>query len=581
MEENVKAEGWDMSCDVLIIGAGLAGGTLARHLRLAHPDLDIVVVDRATEFTSGVDEPTSEEFADYANRVLRIGPYLRKHHVTSSGARFFFDSAERDLPIQRMSEIGGRAPHPVPTYLIDRPAVEQALCEMNRDSGVRVLLGTEVLHCQPGESPAAAITLDGENGHLVRTSAGTIRCTWLVDAAGEASPLVRMLDLSSPGKPDRLESAWARFRGCRPLDELGTPAWRRRVPHWGRGSSVSYFMYRGYWLWLLPVTDTECSIGVVLDRRSVRPSLATAEGFTEFLLSHRVMRDILGPRPEAHAFGRRDRLSHLASRQFSEDRWFLTGRSSALIDPMFGASSWIFTENNKLISEFIASDRTGRGHELPGMVHHYGIRIRSRFEKLHSAQDHYDARGSFDAWAAWLALRNRVYYNRIVPDAFEDHRILMWFARHHGTDCPCDERVMEGRLARLLRTADRLTDEFAGLLDASGDYHTGNTGRFLDSGSFDQDPVLIRKLHQPRDVDLEVPADERSYQILCRTLVRRLVEIAGEPWDEEVFRSVFDPDWDNRQTLTDMYQKMLRLVRRPHTGNGPDRPALRAPAQRA
>ncbi|WP_344639307.1 NAD(P)/FAD-dependent oxidoreductase [Kitasatospora cystarginea] len=323
----------------MIIGAGLAGGSLARQLRLEQPDLDIVVVDRITHFPPGLDEASGEEFSNYANRVLRIGPYLRKHHYVSSGMRFFFDSSGRDLPLDRMSEIGGRSPHPIPTYLIDRPVVEQALCEMNRECGVRVLLGTEVLHCGPGESPAKAITIDGDNGHLVRTTAGVIRCRWLVDAAGEESPIARMLDLVSEDDRNPIAAAWGRFDGCLSLDDLGTKAWRQRVPHWGRASSMTYFMYRGYWIWLMPLSESQYSIGVVFDRRHVQPRVGSGEELLAFLQEHRAVGEILGPDPQPVAFGTRERLARFAKQQFSEQRWFLTGNAGTVLDPMFASGS--------------------------------------------------------------------------------------------------------------------------------------------------------------------------------------------------------------------------------------------------
>jgi choline dehydrogenase-like flavoprotein len=35
----------ERQCDVLIIGSSMAGGCLARQLKIKHPDLDIVVLE--------------------------------------------------------------------------------------------------------------------------------------------------------------------------------------------------------------------------------------------------------------------------------------------------------------------------------------------------------------------------------------------------------------------------------------------------------------------------------------------------------------------------------------------------------
>lgn len=534
----------ETSCDVLIIGAGLAGATLARQLRLEQPDLDVVVLDRATRFEAGLDEPTGEEFTDYANRVLRIGPLLRKHHIAGSGTRFYFDSAGRDLPLEQMSEVGGRLPHPLPTYLVDRPALEHALAELNRASGTPVLFGVEVA---PED-----VTVDDEHGHRVRTDAGTFRCRWLVDAAGERSPLAALLGLVREDNRNPITAAWARFTGCVSLDDLGDRSWRGRVPHWGRASATSYFMYRGYWIWLLPLSESECSIGAVFDRRHVEPKAGSVDDLVTFLREHRALRDVLGPDAQAHDFGSRTNFARLATHQFSTRRWFLTGNASTVLDPMFATSSWLFTENNKLIGEFIKADRAGETALLPSYEHHFGIRIRSRYEKLLNKPGHYLIRGCFEAWAAWFALRSHVYYNRIVPDALEDHRVLLYFSRNHDTDCSCEADIMRGKLAGLLDTADRFIDEFVEMVDSKAAFYSCNEGHFLDSASFDQDQVLLAKVHEPRVYDREFALDQEAYARYCRTLTHRVIELNGKQWDEAGFSATFDPAWDSGQSLAEL-----------------------------
>ncbi|WP_435592017.1 FAD-dependent oxidoreductase [Nocardia sp. bgisy118] len=550
----------DITCDVLIIGAGLPGGSLARQLRLQYPELDIVVVEEATEFPSGLDEYSGEEFTNYANRMLKLGPHLRKTQIVGSGLRFFFDSPDHDLPLVQMSEIGGRRPHPIPTYLINRPEVERTLCDLNAASGVRVMLGTRVLHCEPGESPAEAITLDAEHGHLVRTSAGTIHCRWLVDAAGERSPLTRMLDLVATDDRNPIAAAWARFDGCHSLDDFDTEdgAWARRVPHWGRSGAMGYFLYRGYWIWYQPISATEYSVGVVYDRRHVEPPVRSGAELTAFLRGHRAVADLLGEGARQLSFGCRDNFARLSKLQFSADRWFLTGNAGTMLDPMFATTSWLFTENNKLIGEYIGSDMAGKRDEIDGMVFHFDIRLRSRYEKLLNTPGSYLFRGSFDAWSAWIALRTRVYYNRIVPDALEDHRIVLKFSRTHPVGCDCENVVMNGKLSRLLTAADRLTEEFVAILDQAGQYYDHNEGAYLDSAGYDQDPSLMAKVYEPRDWQLEAQEDVRAYAIFCGTLVHRLCELTGRPWSEEAFCGVLNLDWDSGQKLSEIFESTVR-----------------------
>ena len=84
----------------------MAGGCLARQLSLEMPQLSVCLIDGKTEFDYGVGESTVEVFDDYALRNLQLGPYLNRHHIVKHGLRFWFDSANRDLPLEEMSEQG-------------------------------------------------------------------------------------------------------------------------------------------------------------------------------------------------------------------------------------------------------------------------------------------------------------------------------------------------------------------------------------------------------------------------------------------------------------------------------------------
>lgn len=87
-----------LQCDVLIIGASMAGSCLARHLKLRHPEMAITVIDKKREFDYGVGESMLEVFWDYAAKDLKLGPYLDSNFVSKHGLRFFFDNAEKTCP---------------------------------------------------------------------------------------------------------------------------------------------------------------------------------------------------------------------------------------------------------------------------------------------------------------------------------------------------------------------------------------------------------------------------------------------------------------------------------------------------
>ena len=77
--------------DLAILGGGLAGGLLARQLRLQRPDLRVLVLERASDTSYKVGEATVELFSNYMVRKLGLSTYLYEHHLPKNGLRFFFD----------------------------------------------------------------------------------------------------------------------------------------------------------------------------------------------------------------------------------------------------------------------------------------------------------------------------------------------------------------------------------------------------------------------------------------------------------------------------------------------------------
>src|SRR5689334_3200725 len=81
--------------DVLIIGAGLAGLTLARQLLLNRPDLEILMLDRLPEVPSPkqkVGEATVQVSGYYYSRVLEMEEHLLREHFLKYNLRFYWKS---------------------------------------------------------------------------------------------------------------------------------------------------------------------------------------------------------------------------------------------------------------------------------------------------------------------------------------------------------------------------------------------------------------------------------------------------------------------------------------------------------
>lgn len=337
-------------CDVLIIGASMAGSTLARHLKLRHPDMAITVIEKKQAFDYGIGESMLEVFWDYAAKDLRLGTYLDSNFVTKHGLRFFFDSPEKNLSLTEMSEMGRAWDDAIPAHQINRQRFDTDLCRMNVEAGINVLM-----NCA-----AKDIVLDAAGGHVVETSDGRkIRCKWLVDAAGMNAPLARKLDLVQPNLDHPISTRWARFKNTNVIDMVGDDAWREKVNYNSRFKSTVHFMYDGYWFWHIPLEEDVYSIGVVWHHDKAPLDIKNADELVAFMRSHKAIDQVMGEKCEVLDFGGLKNMSRISKQFYSNERWFLTGMAAAFLDPLFSSGSAYLTEANRMIVDLIETDMAG------------------------------------------------------------------------------------------------------------------------------------------------------------------------------------------------------------------------------
>lgn len=552
----------ERSCDVLIVGAGTAGACLARQLRLEQPELSIINVDRKETFDWWVGESTIEAFDDYAMRVLRLGPYLLKHHIVKHGLRFWFDSPEKDLSLAEMSEHGrARYPGLNPGVQIDRARFDRDMARMNRELGVEVLLGTPVKLERCGSPDQTNASQSARAGHRVSTPRGPIHCRYLVDATGRASLLGRehgLLDRGTDG-PFNRGAYWARIAGSRSIDELGDESFRSRVDYTLRWASTNHFMYDGYWIWLIPISDEHVSLGVTFDADRVDLQLRDGEEFLAFLRSHRALDQLLGTDATVCDFQGAKRMVQGARQFFSEDRWYLCGMAGAFVDPLFSSSSALLALGNRFICELIQADRAGDESLLGARLKHFNLILRNIFLRQVSSFARYHAFGSFDAFVNWKSLRYHTILNVELPLQRADFVPLLDMIDEHGHDCDCGEGRWTTTQA-LDEAGDRLTDEFVAYVDERDAYHARNHGYFHELTEL---PDLRLRSVQGGLGDAAQRQNLQNWEAFVRYFVARMCSLENIPFCEATFREEFERDWNAGQSLAELIGAMRRVAERP------------------
>lgn len=450
------------------MGSGIAGAFLARQLKLEHPDLAIVVLERAETIDDyKVGESTVEVAAHYMIARLGLGTYLYQHQLPKNGLRFFFDNADRSLPLTAMSEIGSDHWPFHPSFQLERAALERDLVGLNRDLGIEVELGAKVVD----------LTIEPGGDHRVVYEKGGARheiaCRWLCDASGRRQLLARKLGMKVT-KEERLPTAaaWARYRNVAGLDAVRDPAWRRRVRWTARHLSTNHMMYDGYWIWFIPLAGDLMSVGVVYDKSRIGDSIRARERFEAFLKEHRAPRELLEG-ATLEDFQAYAHLPFTTERFFSEDRWALTGEAGAFTDPFYSPGSDFIATANEFITSMIGSDRAGDGDALKAKVTTYDAYYRFKYEStLRLYAKLYPVFGSYEIFRLKYLLDFNNYYNLVVwPFMAGKLRDVDWLRE----ELRLSDRIVQAQDTMALqfaRMAERLREK--------GEYYAQNEGRFAN-----------------------------------------------------------------------------------------------------
>ncbi len=349
----------ETSQDVLILGGGLAGLTLALQLRAAHPDLRIGVLERrahpAPEAAFKIGESTVEIGAHYFASVLGLREHLDQQQIVKFGFRFFFSDGREDL--DRCAELGASHALPTGAWQLDRGRFENFLAERALSAGVELLTEAKVrrVELSEGEAPHRV--------HWQRAGQDTVtQARWVVDASGRAGLLKRQLGLAQDNG-HRANAVWFRVKGRIDLhDWSNNPDWLARCTPPERWRSTNHLVGPGYWVWLIPLSSGSHSVGIVCDASShPLETMNSFERSMQWLHRHQPqLAQALEPmRDQLQDFAFFRHFSYGCRQVFSDQRWALTGEAGVFLDPFYSPGTDFIAISNTYITQLISKDRAG------------------------------------------------------------------------------------------------------------------------------------------------------------------------------------------------------------------------------
>jgi flavin-dependent dehydrogenase len=346
--------------DVIILGGGIAGLSLALEMKKKYSATSILVVEKqghpVPESAHKVGESTVEIAAYYMRDVLGLQEHLQAQQLRKFGLRMFF-SLDGNRDITHRVEYGQIEQAPLPAYQIDRGRMENALGGELRKHGITFLDGSKIQQVilQPEQEFHRVQIQHAGREHEIQTR-------WVVDATGRSSLLKRQLGLAK--RVDHHANAvWFRIGHSIDIDTWSNDAaWLARITAGERSLSTNHLMGSGYWVWLIPLASGSTSVGIVTD--------ASMHNFEEMNRFERALNWLHEHEPQCaeEIEHHKDKIqdfrvmkdyAYSCEQVFSGDRWCLIGEAAVAIDPLYSSGGDLIAIGNGLTCDLIGRSLAG------------------------------------------------------------------------------------------------------------------------------------------------------------------------------------------------------------------------------
>jgi flavin-dependent dehydrogenase len=344
-------------CDVLVVGGGPAGSTIAGLLAQKGRHVVVLEKDRFPRFHIGesllpLNLPLFERL-DVAEEVERIGIYKPGAEVISDehtqATTFRFDRN----PYLSVDH----------SYHVRRADFDKLLLDNSRRLGATVLEGTRVTAVEVEADASPKVSAVGPDG---------ARSVWfprfLVDASGRDTLLLRHLGLKRVDKRNNTAAVFGHFRN---------------VPRRGGSAEgmITMHLFQHGWFWMIPLPDDVMSVGLVGTRSFFRTRTEDLDSF--FARAVAASPSVAERMTNAEPIGSLVATANYSysSRSYTGDGYILIGDAAAFIDPLFSSGVMMAMSSAAFAAEVVDAWLDDR--KLGGrLMRDYERRVRRGLDSL-------------------------------------------------------------------------------------------------------------------------------------------------------------------------------------------------------
>lgn len=348
--------------EVVILGAGLAGLSLARHLLMNTPR-SILLLEKRAEVPSPhqkVGEATVQLGGYYFSKILDLEEHLFQEHFLKYNLRFYWPSPARgNICYEDYSQSYIQDLSNIATFQLDRNKLEKELLRLNMERASFTF--------QPGIANLDVVFSRSGAPHGISYEIGNqrvdVQADWVVDTTGRAKFLARKLGLVKPSPIHHGATfLWVegllnieKLTGLPHLQRIAQPS-RQKLGHLPAWLATNHFVGEGYWFWTIPLHG-KTSLGLVYDCSTVdadevsSPEKVIAWVGKRFPLFKKELADrkVVG-----HGLYRD--VSYDCAQTISADRWAIAGEAGRFSDPLYSPGSDLIALYNTLIVDAILTE---------------------------------------------------------------------------------------------------------------------------------------------------------------------------------------------------------------------------------
>lgn len=306
-----------MSSDVLVIGGGPSGSTVATRLAQLGHSVTLFEKERFPRFHIGesllpCSMPLFQELG--VMPALERAGFLPKYaaeFVTGDG------SIKRRYPFADSILPGSPS-----AFEVDRAEFDHVLLKHAEASGVRVHEETQVVRFHADLATGVELTVRAKDG-AERTESGQ----FLIDASGQSALLASRLGLREMQPELRNYAVFSHYTGARRNSGL-------------MEGDISVVLVEDGWWWVIPLAGDRTSVGLVGKASSLRGQKPDQAFFEAKLAGTPYLAERFASATRAAPVRTISDWSY-TSRALAGDRWLSVGDAGAFIDPVFSTGVYL------------------------------------------------------------------------------------------------------------------------------------------------------------------------------------------------------------------------------------------------